>query len=218
MNLMTFGKGIEIIESVLNKKMTSAQKETYYMILKDLPTENFIHGLADMFRNREYTNIPAPGEIYKYCAGTKDENLKDLAIKSKSIFEKTVSRVSMYDNIAFSDPIIMKIIDSLGGWIKTNKMDIEELEKFLTFDFERIYINYAKNKGLGEVPIMFIGINDAQNNTKNPIPHHIIGDQEKYQAFKIAYQQAKSEGKIKPLISEFKNVNNLLEGGNNVKN
>lgn len=175
-----FSTGIEIIEATLNKEMTEKQIKVYYDLLKSLQFKQFILGLRNLFLERVYTNIPSPAEIYQYCTDTTKDSIVNKAIIARNKFETGVRNCSAYDTVAFDDPVIHKIIVAAGGWIKVNKMDLDEYEKFCKFEFEKMYKAYSKNSDIGEIPLVLIGINDAANNIENPAPKKIIGDASRY--------------------------------------
>ena len=56
-------------------------------------------------------------------------------------------------------------MDSLGGWQEVCKMLVDDFDKFLTFEFPKIY------KAYWEMPYnvnpYYLGITDNSNNTKN---------------------------------------------------
>jgi len=70
-----------------------------------------------------------------------------------------------YSSVEFEDKAIHAAIDALDGWQKVCAMQSEELEKFLTFEFGKIYKAYARNKY--EVSRYYMGFYEMSNGTRN---------------------------------------------------
>ena len=202
-----FLQGTNIIEQCTQKKMNKNQIDVYYMILKNLSLEQFQNGLGRMFSERVYTNIPSPGEINQYCLDRKDIKIK--AAHAREKMRIAAKKISAYQSIAFDDPIIHKIIMSVGSWSKVVKMPLKDLHDFLEFDFEKLYLAYDK-LGIGEIPLFFEGIHDAQNDVQSP-EIKLVGDKSKYNRWAKCYNEKMLKGEIPKFVTELKNINELIE-------
>ena len=81
------------------------------------------------------------------------------------MLKNAIVRYGSYGSVEFEDKSIHAVIDALDGWQKLCSMNSDELEKFLTFEFSKIYKAYARNKY--QVSNYYIGFYDMQNGTKN---------------------------------------------------
>ena len=81
----------------------------------------------------------------------------------------------------FDDPIIHLVVRDLGGWIKLGKMDRDDFEKFMTFEFPKLYKGYATRKNT-DIPVMLTGI--SEDKTIN-----YIGNKEKAKKWVLSYAE-----------------------------
>lgn len=202
MDLRIFMEGVALIETIhqATKGMnavafTKPQLKLYKMLLDDIPEELFIQGINTMLRERPYTSLPSPAEIRKFCLGTREEDLNIRIAQAKNKLVGALDSVGTYATVVFDDPIIHLIIRDLGGWIKLGKMDRDDYEKFLTFEFPKLYKGYATRKNT-DIPIMLKGI--SEDKTIN-----YIGNKEKAQKWVLSYTE-----KMESL--ENKNTPNLM--------
>lgn len=181
-----FAIGVNIIQIMTQKKFAKDQMELYYRFLKRLDGKQFEIGLEKMFNSRVYSNIPMVAEILEYCEDRKD--IESIAMIASDELKKAIFKLSMYDSVAFSDPVQHKIIESLGGWIKCHTLPVKEVEDFFKFEYVKKYKAYA-SRGTGEIPLVLVGKHDANNNVVDVKPKHVIGSPERYNAMCIAYEK-----------------------------
>lgn len=210
MDLRIFMEGVALIETIhqATKGMnavafTEPQLKLYKMLLDDIPDELFIQGINTMLRERPYTSLPSPAEIRKFCLGTREEDLNIRIAQAKNKLVGALDSVGTYAAVVFDDPIIHLIIRDLGGWIKLGKMDRDDYEKFLTFEFPKLYKGYATRKNT-DIPIMLKGI--SEDKTIN-----YIGNKEKAQKWVLSYTEKMEslENKNTPNLMKI-NVNKMI--------
>ena len=145
--------------------MTKEKANIYCLALSNLTAEQLDNAFISMVRNRVYKNFPQVAEIIQYAIHTTENELDDRIVLAKQMLKNTIVRYGSYGSVEFEDKSIHAVIDALDGWQKLCAMNSDELEKFLTFEFGKIYKAYARNKY--QVSNYYIGFYDMQNGTKN---------------------------------------------------
>ena len=176
MNLQEFNIVFKkIVDYYGSSKLTKEKQELYYLALKDLSKEEFLNGFIRMIRDREYTNFPSIAEIRKYGLWLKEEDVEVRIHIAKEKLKQAIKVFGAYQSIAFDDPNIHAVIDSLGGWVKVCMMKEEELEKFITFEFRKIYKVYLRSSY--NINSRYTGLHDKENNNESLI---VIGNKNQY--------------------------------------
>ena len=176
MNLQEFNIVFKkIVDYYGNSKLTKEKQELYYLALKDLSKEEFLNGFIRMIRDREYTNFPSIAEIRKYGLWLKEEDVEVRIHIAKEKLKQAIKVFGAYQSVAFDDPNIHAVIDSLGGWVKVCMMKEEELEKFITFEFKKIYKVYLRSSY--NINSRYTGLHDKENNNESLI---VIGNKNQY--------------------------------------
>ena len=145
-------------------EMTKEKLNIYYLALSSLTAEQLNGAFISMVKNRVYKNFPQIAEILQYASGTTENELDDRIVIAKRMLKNAIVKYGSYGSVEFEDKSIHAVIDALDGWQKLCAMS-SELEKFLTFEFGKIYKAYARNKY--QVSNYYIGFYDMQNGTKN---------------------------------------------------
>ena len=146
-------------------EMTQEKLNIYFIALCNLSKEELGKAFISMVKNRVYKNFPQIAEILQYASGTTENELEDRIVIAKRMLKNAIVRCGSYGSVEFEDKSIHAVIDALDGWQKLCSMNSDELEKFLTFEFSKIYKAYARNKY--QVSDYYIGFYDMQNGTKN---------------------------------------------------
>ena len=145
--------------------LPSAKKNLYCLALSDLTTEQLGNAFISMVRNRVYKNFPQIAEIRQYATHTTETELDDRVVLAKQMLKNSLIRYGSYNSVEFEDKGIHAVIDSLDGWQNLCSMSSDELEKFLTFEFAKIYKAYTRHNY--PVTKAYIGYFDATNGTMN---------------------------------------------------
>ena len=176
MNLQEFNIVFKkIVDYYGSSKLTKEKQELYYLALRDLSKEEFLNGFIRMIRDREYTNFPSIAEIRKYGLWLKEEDVEVRIHIAKEKLKQAIKVFGAYQSVAFDDPNIHAVIDSLGGWVKVCMMKEEELEKFITFEFRKIYKVYLRSSY--NINSRYTGLHDKENNNESLI---VIGNKNQY--------------------------------------
>ena len=145
--------------------MSKEKINIYYLALSNLTVDQLNSAFISMVRNRVYKNFPQVAEIIQYATHTTENELDDRIVLAKQMLKNTIVRYGSYGSVEFKDKGIHAVIDALDGWQKMCSMSSDELEKFLTFEFAKIYKAYTRHNYL--VTQYYIGVHDAANGTNN---------------------------------------------------
>ena len=145
--------------------MSKEKINIYYLALSNLTVDQLNSAFISMVRNRVYKNFPQVAEIIQYATHTTESELDDRIVLAKQMLKNTIVRYGSYGSVEFKDKGIHAVIDALDGWQKMCSMSSDELEKFLTFEFPKIYKAYTRNNY--PVTQYYIGVHDAANGTNN---------------------------------------------------
>lgn len=94
--------------------------------------------------------------------------------------ERALRTVGAYQSVVFDDPLIMAVIEDMGGWTPLCQGEAEELP-FRAKDFERRYSAYRARREVPQYPSRLVGIIEADNRMAGfriP-PPVLIGDPDK---------------------------------------
>ena len=145
--------------------MSKEKINIYYLALSNLTVDQLNSAFISMVRNRVYKNFPQVAEIIQYATHTTESELDDRIVLAKQMLKNTIVRYGSYGSVEFSDKGIHAVIDALDGWQKMCLMSSDELEKFLTFEFAKIYKAYTRHNY--PVNQYYLGVHDATNGTYN---------------------------------------------------
>nr|DAX56334.1 MAG TPA: hypothetical protein [Caudoviricetes sp.] len=145
--------------------MSKEKINIYYLALSNLTVYQLNSAFISMVRNRVYKNFPQVAEIIQYATHTTESELDDRIVLAKQMLKNTIVRYGSYGSVEFKDKGIHAVIDTLDGWQKMCSMSSDELEKFLTFEFAKIYKAYTRHNY--PVTQYYIGVHDAANGTNN---------------------------------------------------
>lgn len=155
--------------------MTKEKINIYCIALSSLSVEQLDKAFISMIRNRVYKSFPQVAEIIQYATGTTESNLDDRVVLAKQLLKNVLIRYGSYTSIEFEDKGIHAVIDSLDGWQNLCSMSTDELDKFLTFEFAKVYKAYTRNNY--EVSKYYLGYFDVTNGTQtiNKIGYRDMG-------------------------------------------
>lgn len=157
------------------EKLSKEKQEIYFLALKDLSKEEFQTGFIRIVKDREYTNFPSIAEIRKYSLWLKEQDVETRIHIAKEKLKVAIKVYGAYQTVGFDDPNIHAVIDSLGGWLQVCTMNVEDLDKFITFEFKKVYKAYLQVSY--NINSKYLGIHDKENEKENLI---VIGNQEQY--------------------------------------
>ena len=191
--------------------------------------EEFTKSALLVIKTRVFPNFPKPAEFLEACK-RKDDVEAEITNEQINI-RQAIKKYGAYSNVCFDNPIIHKVIQNLfGSWVKMCRMEIEEFETLMKWDFPKIYKFYREQK-IKEVPLFLEGIATHQNslgNNKEEIAINYVGNKEKCLKWNNAYYNKNqidmvNKEKYKQLgyiteepkkleyVNDFKNVEDILE-------
>ena len=120
--------------------------------------------------------LPRPANIVKMLSGTTN----DAGLVAWSKVEKAVARVGTYESVVFDDPLIHRVIEDMGGWIRLGTFKEDEMT-FVGKEFVSRYRGYRMRSEKPEYLRVLAGIAESNNakggfDTAAPI---LIGDSSK---------------------------------------
>lgn len=123
--------------------------------------------------DRQGEFCPRPAHIIKMISGTAS----DSALVAWSKVEKAVARVGVYESVVFDDPLIHRVIEDMGGWVRMGAHTESEMV-FVGKEFANRYRGYRMRSETPEYLRVLSGIAESQNNkggfeTEPPV---LIGD------------------------------------------
>lgn len=141
--------------------------EAYWMALEDLPIESV--AIAAKRALRECKFFPMAVELREMSG---EVSPADRAVLAWDAFQKAVHQHGYYDSVQFDDPAITATVRSLGGWIRVCELPVDEFDKWLRKDFERVYASYCRSgvspEALEHLPGFFEKENGIKGATIKP--------------------------------------------------
>ncbi|WP_338967448.1 hypothetical protein KST88_02555 [Fusobacterium nucleatum] len=187
--------------------MSKEKINIYYLALSNLTMDQLNSAFISMVRNRVYKNFPQVAEIIQYATHTTENELDDRIVLAKQMLKNTIVRYGSYGSVEFADKGIHAVIDALDGWQKVCMMSADELEKFLTFEFPKIYKAYTRHNY--PVTQYYVGVHDVTNGQFNV---NIIGYANMGKGLNEAYINNKNNKRhIEQQQTEIKKLSEIIE-------
>ncbi|HLP99185.1 MAG TPA: DUF6475 domain-containing protein [Sideroxyarcus sp.] len=119
--------------------------------------------------------MPKPADIVKMLQGST----QDSALRAWAKVDKAVRHVGTWDDVAFDDPIIHRVLHDMGGWIAMGHKTEDEWP-FVAKEFENRYRAFKTRNERPEYPPVLIGLAGANNRMQGQkvAPPTLIGDKE----------------------------------------
>jgi hypothetical protein len=204
------------VMSVYSKQITTGFVDVFFDALAGYDIESVRRGLNAHVQNPDSGQFaPKPADVVRLIDGTS----QDQGMLAWSRVDKTVRRVGPYQSVVFDDPIVHRVLDDMGGWVKLCTANSEEDYKFQGLEFARRYRAFVIAGGVGDdYPKHLIGISEAESGGRFKAPDPLlIGDRkaclavlQKGAGGRLAITRAgKSVGE---LISESKRLGQTKKG------
>jgi hypothetical protein len=130
--------------------------------------------------NRVYPTFPKPAEFLEIMK-CNDISIEDELIIAIHSIRKAIKKYGAYKSLCFEDYKIHVVIrNTVGSWVKLCRMDLEEFEKYLTFEFPKSYKAISNKFDFKELSLYLKGIEEHKNvafNLVNEIKY--LGNKEK---------------------------------------
>lgn len=166
------------VMSVYQRNITPDLVDVFYDALVRFDIDAIREGLNIHVQNPDAGQFPPkPADLVRYLEG----GTADRGMKAWSRVDKALRQVGGYRSVAFDDPIVHKVLDEMGGWIKLCQTETDEDLKFYGIEFVKRYQSYTLRGGVGEdYPPYLFGIAEATNakNGHEIEPPQLIGNPE----------------------------------------
>lgn len=159
-----------------NTQLSKNVLNLYYHDLKHLSVNELLDALSHIRKTRKYTNMPTIAEILEASEGDFESKM----ILARDELKKAMIKYGPYKSVCFKDKALMAVVKAIGGWINYANMQGDELKKFYTFEFPKLYKAYVnkpevapdyligivenevtfKNGNLSDLEVIFIGFSD----------------------------------------------------------
>lgn len=124
---------------------------------------------------------PRPADIVRMMGGTSG----DAALGAWSKVERAIRSIGQYESLLFDDPLIHRVIEDMGGWVKMCSCPSEDDFVFVAKEFQTRYRGFAMRSERPPYPRCLIGLAEASN-AKEHLEQtrriRMVGDPEKCQA------------------------------------
>lgn len=140
--------------------LSPSRIEIYFNALSDMSLEQVQEAGSHLARSSRF--FPKPVDF-------REAVLPDAEAQALHAYDKVAEAskaIGAYSSVSFGDPVIHKIIDSLGGWVDVCSRPADaEKEKWWKKEFERMYRLYAGQQGW-VAPYVARGLHDKENEQK----------------------------------------------------
>lgn len=149
------------VMSVYGKQITSGFIDVFFDALVGYDLESVRRGLNAHVQNPDSGQFPPkPADVVRLIDGTS----QDQGMQAWSRVDKSVRRIGPYQSVVFDDPIVHRVVDDMGGWVKLCNTRSEEDYKFQGLEFARRYRACVIAGGVGDnYPHYLIGVTEAEN-------------------------------------------------------
>lgn len=120
--------------------------------------------------------MPRPADIVRQLEGRSDQ--KAWAAWSK--LDQAIRCIGQYQSVVFDDPIIMRVIQDMGGWIHLCEIPNEKNLNIKAHEFKTRYERYAQSPP-SVFPSRLIGLEEGDRRQREEArnPPVLIGDADK---------------------------------------
>lgn len=135
--------------------------------------------------------MPKPADIVRMLQGST----QDAALIAWAKVDKAVRHVGTWEDVAFDDPLIHRVLHDMGGWIAMGQKTEDEWP-FVAREFENRYRGFKARNEFPVYPQVLIGLAGANNRQQGQkiAPPVLIGNKE-------AAQRVIQGGDDKPLLA-----------------
>lgn len=145
--------------AVYEKTLTDVLLEVWWESLRAYELQEVTRALSAHLRNPDNGQfLPKPADVIRALRGTSANTAQSAWTK----VDGAIRKVGSYRSVAFDDPIIHRVIQDMGGWIKLNKITNEELP-FVQREFENRYRGFSVTGEIPEYPRILVGIAEDYN-------------------------------------------------------
>jgi hypothetical protein len=135
-----FSKALVLMGEVYEKNITEGLLEIYFNILQQFSIEQFKSAVVGHLQDKRSGQFfPKPADIIRQIEGDDD----NIAMAKWCEVRKAIQRVGYYQSVQFDDPVIMQVIDRMGGWIELCRI-LTSAVGYKEAEFIKLYKHYNK--------------------------------------------------------------------------
>lgn len=154
-----FDQMMQAISAMYGREMTPGVVALYWQGLRHLDLAAVREALNRHVANPDTGQfMPKIADVNRMIGGTT----QDAAIMAWAKVDKAVRMVGTYEDVAFDDPLIHRVIADLGGWVWLG-LQTEDEWPFVGKRFEALYRGYKARSEVPEYQTTLTGIANAQN-------------------------------------------------------
>lgn len=145
--------------ALYDKPLTDVLLEVWWESLRAYELQEVTRALSAHIRNPDNGQfLPKPADVIRALRGTSANTAQSAWTK----VEGAIRKIGPYRSVAFDDPVIHRVIQDMGGWIKINKITNEELP-FVQREFENRYRGFSATGEIPDYPRTLTGIPEDYN-------------------------------------------------------
>lgn len=167
------------VHDVYGKPYDPGVAELWFAALAQFTIEDVRIALTRHIQNPDTGQfMPKPADVVKMLHG--GTGVQGMAAWTK--VEQAIRLIGPYQSVVFDDPIIHRVIEDMGGWVRLASLPTDEDLKFAGLEFGKRYQGYKLRGGVGdEYPYRLVGIAEAHNAKcgYEVAPPKLVGDPEK---------------------------------------
>ena len=153
--------------------------DIWYNSIREYGFEAVNNAFAKHIKNPDNGQfMPKPADIIRIIEGSN----KDKAFAAWTTVEKAIGMVGGYESVIFDDPIIHRVIQDMGGWVRICQI-LEKDISFTSNEFKNRYNAFWSKREIPEYSSKLIGIIEGENRSAGYLDHipepKLIGEPEK---------------------------------------
>jgi hypothetical protein len=102
---------------------------------------------------------PKPADVVRMIGGTS----ADAALLAWSKVERAIRSVGQYQSVVFDDPLIHRVAEDMGGWVKLCSCPSEDDFVFVAKEFQNRYRGFSMRNERPPYPPALVGLAQSSN-------------------------------------------------------
>lgn len=196
-----FGELMMAIGEYYAKSPSPQVVELYWQALKQFDYQDVSRSIQRHMEDPDNGQfMPKIADIKRHITGSKDTQ----AMQAWAKVDRSIRRIGPWESVTFDDPITMRVLSDMGGWIDLCDTPTEKDLTFKMHEFSKRYQGYLLQGGVTEYPRLLtghFGLTNARNGHEVAMPV-LIGNEKRAQ---LVYER----GSNKPML-EYKRASDLL--------
>jgi hypothetical protein len=146
------------IGELYGKSISAQLTDIYWRTLKSYEFQDVHQALQAHINNPDCGQyFPKPADVVRFIDGSGETK----ALQAWAKVEKAISRIGIYQSVAFDDPLIHAVLEDMGGWVKLCSMKNDQMP-FCANEFQKRYMGFVIKKP-HRYPRYLCGITECEN-------------------------------------------------------